>query len=68
MILCIKGMKKLKPNENNIQNIHEDWPMDNLTFRKYLLDKYKTEEAIEEVHHYETSAFKDGYVRTVIPD
>ena len=53
---------------NNIQNIHEDWPMDNLTFRKYLLDKYKTEEAIEEVHHYETSAFKDGYVRTVIPD
>ena len=53
---------------NNIQNIHEDWPMDDLTFRKYLLDKYGSEEALEDIHHYETTAFEDGYLRTIIPD
>tara|TARA_B100002019_G_C21246903_1_gene588866 strand:- start:22 stop:777 length:756 start_codon:yes stop_codon:yes gene_type:complete len=53
---------------NNIQNIHQDWPMDDRTFRNYLLDKYGSEEAIEQIHHYETSSFQDGYVRTVIPD
>jgi len=53
---------------NNIQNYQQDWPMDDLTFRKYLLDKYGEEENLYKVHHYETSAFEDGFTRTVIPD
>ena len=42
--------------------------MDDNTFRKYLLDKYGSEEALEDIHHYETTAFEDGYLRTIIPD
>lgn len=53
---------------NNIQNYQQDWPMDDLTFRKYLLDKYGEEENLYKIHHYETSAFEDGFTRTVIPD
>ena len=42
--------------------------MDDNTFRKYLLDKYGSEETLEDIHHYETTAFEDGYLRTIIPD
>lgn len=52
---------------NNIINVQDEWPMDNETFRKYMLNKYQTEEKWYEVHHYETEEFKDGWGRIVVP-
>ena len=49
---------------NNIMNIQSEWPLNQYDFDKYLLDKYGTYEKMNEVHHYETTEFKnaDGVV------
>ena len=39
---------------NNIVNVKTEWPMTQLEYDQYLLDKYGTYEKINEVHHYET--------------
>ena len=51
---------------NNITNINGQWPLDNVSFNKYLLDKYETEENIYATHHYETIEIKDNYNRVVL--
>ena len=52
---------------NNITNINQNWPLDNNSFYKYLLDKYGSEEELGKVHHYETVEFRDEYGRVVVP-
>lgn len=52
---------------NNIININQDWPLDNNSFYKYLIDKYGSEEELGKVHHYETLEFRDEYNRVVVP-
>lgn len=51
---------------NNITNYNDQWPLDNNSLYKYLLDKYGSEEAIYDVHHYETVEYKDEYGRILI--
>ena len=52
---------------NNITNINQDWPLDNNSFYKYLIDKYGSDEELGKVHHYETVEFRDEYGRVVVP-
>ena len=52
---------------NNITNINQDWPLDNNSFYKYLIDKYGSDEELTKTHHWETVEFKDEYGRVVIP-
>jgi hypothetical protein len=52
---------------NNITNVNEQWPLDNSSFYSYLLDKYGSEEALLEVHHYESREVRDEYNRIVVP-
>ena len=52
---------------NNITNINEQWPLDNESFYKYLLDKYGSDEEIQSIHHTETVEVKDEYDRLVVP-
>ena len=51
---------------NNITNYNEQWPLDNDSLYKYLLDKYGSEEALYDVHHYETVEYKDEFGRILI--
>ena len=51
---------------NNITNISQEWPLDNDSLYKYMLDKYKSEEEIYKIHHYETIEFKDDFGRVLI--
>lgn len=51
---------------NNITNLNEKWPLDNDSLYKYLLDKYGSEEALYDVHHYETIEYKDEFGRVLI--
>ena len=53
---------------NNITNVREQWPLESLVFDKYCLDKYGSNEALAEVHHYETIELRDTYNRLVIPE
>lgn len=52
---------------NNIINIYDEWPLDNVSFNNYLIEKYGSEESLQEVHHYETYELKDSFGRVVLP-
>ena len=52
---------------NNITNINQQWPLDNNSFYKYLIDKYGSDEELTKTHHWETVEFKDEYGRVVVP-
>lgn len=52
---------------NNITNLNEEWPLDNESFYNYLIDKYGSEEALQEIHHTETVEQRDIYNRLLIP-
>ena len=52
---------------NNIINVRDEWPLNTDSFRKFLLDKYGSDENMAKIHHYETQAFNDNYARIVIP-
>lgn len=42
-------------------------PMNQDSFNKYMLDKYGSEDAYTEIHHYETMSMTDSYGREVFP-
>ena len=52
---------------NNIIDVRNEWPMDDVSFQKYLIAKYKTQSNIASVHHYETTEQLDDFNRVVIP-
>lgn len=52
---------------NNILDVNNEWPLEVNSFYKYMIDKYGSEEAFTDVHHYETIAIYDSYNREVLP-
>ena len=44
---------------NNIINIQNEWPLSQVSFETYVLDKYGTLEKLDEIHHYESNEVKD---------
>jgi hypothetical protein len=52
---------------NNITDLTEQWPLDNDTLYKHLIDKYGSEEALEKINRYLTAETKDAYNRLLIP-
>ena len=52
---------------NNIINLNEEWPLDNNSFYNYLIEKYGTEEKLQEIHHTETVEQRDEFNRVVVP-
>ena len=51
---------------NNITDIRSEWPLSNRDLYTYMLDKYGSEAAMQEVHHYETLEVRDEKNRTVL--
>jgi len=52
---------------NNIINLQDQWPLNLDNFNKYMLDKYGSEDAYDDIHHYETISVKDSFGREVFP-
>ena len=52
---------------NNIINVYDEWPMTQLNFENYLLDKYDTYENINATHHYETTEVKNSKGVVIVP-
>ena len=44
---------------NNITNVQNEWPLSQKAFEDYIIDKYKTDEKLNEIHHYESNEVKD---------
>jgi len=53
---------------NNILNFETEWPKDQASYDKYLLNKYGTYEKLNEVHHYETNLITDKAGRQIVPE
>ena len=51
---------------NNIIDVKNEWPMTQYDLNTYLNEKY-TQEQLVDIHHYETTTFKDGKGRLVVP-
>ena len=51
---------------NNITNIRNQWPLSNNDLHSYMLDKYGSEAALLEPHHYETREIRDKFNRTIL--
>lgn len=52
---------------NNIINLQDQWPLNLDSFNKFMLDKYGSEDAFDNIHHYETISLKDSFGREVFP-
>jgi hypothetical protein len=52
---------------NNIINVQDQWPLNLDSFNKYMLEKYGSEEAYDDIHHYETISYLDSFGREVFP-
>jgi hypothetical protein len=52
---------------NNIINVQDQWPLNLDSFNKYMLEKYGSEGAYDDVHHYETISYTDSFGREVFP-
>ncbi len=52
---------------NNVVNVKTEWPMTQLEYDQYLLDKYGSYEKVNEVHHYETVEQRNGRNVIVVP-
>ena len=44
---------------NNINNIQTEWPLTENSYHNFLIDKYETEEKLQEPHHYECTGVKN---------
>ena len=51
---------------NNITNVRDQWPLSNNDLHDYMLDKYGSEAALLEPHHYETREIRDRFNRTIL--
>jgi len=51
---------------NNIINFENEWPLTEQAFYTYLLNKYKTEDAFNTAHHYETVEVKNSKAMIMI--
>ena len=51
---------------NNITSIRDEWPLSNNDLNTHMIDKYGSESALAEVHHYETREIRDQHNRTVL--
>ena len=52
---------------NNIINLQDQWPLNLNSFNKYMVDKYGSEDAYDDIHHYETISITDSFGREVFP-
>lgn len=52
---------------NNITNYYDQWPLTSSQFHNYLMSKYGNEDALQEIHHYETVELRDSFNRVVLP-
>ena len=52
---------------NNILNVYDEWPMTQINFENYLLEKYGTYENINGTHHFETTEVKNTSGVVILP-
>ena len=52
---------------NNIMNLQNEWPLEEQSFYRFLINKYGSEAGIESVHHYESQKVIDSKEKVIVP-
>jgi len=52
---------------NNMINLQTEWPLDQVSYNNYLLNKYGSYENMYGVHHYETIEVLDANKNVILP-
>lgn len=52
---------------NNIVNIQSEWPMSQVSFDKYLIEKYGSYANLNSTHHYETTLVTNSNGVVIVP-
>ena len=52
---------------NNITNLQDEWPLEEQSFYRFLINKYGSEAGIESVHHYESQKVIDSKEKVIVP-
>ena len=52
---------------NNIINVQQEWPLEHKAYYDYLIGKYGSDAALQNVHHYETQEIKNSVGKVVVP-
>ena len=52
---------------NNITNLQDEWPLEEQSFYRFLINKYGSEAGIETVHHYESQKVIDSNEKVIVP-
>ena len=52
---------------NNIINLQNEWPLEQVAFNDFMLQKYDDVPTMEKVHHYETQEVKDSRGKVMVP-
>ena len=53
---------------NNIVNVQQEWPLEHTSYYNYLINKYGSDAALQNVHHYETREIKNSVGKIIIPE
>ena len=52
---------------NNIQNIQTEWPLPQTSLDEFFLEKYRSYEELNSIHHYETIELKNSQGGVILP-
>ena len=52
---------------NNIINVQQEWPLEHNSYYDYLIGKYGSDAALQNIHHYETQEIKNSVGKVVVP-
>ena len=53
---------------NNIINVQQEWPLEHQSYYTYLIGKYGSDAALQNVHHYETREIKNSVGKIIVPE
>ena len=52
---------------NNIINVQQEWPLEHQSNYNYLIGKYGSDAALQNIHHYETREIKNSVGKVIVP-
>ena len=52
---------------NNIINVQQEWPLEHQSYYTYLIGKYGSDAALQNIHHYQTREIKNSTGKIVVP-
>ena len=52
---------------NNIINVQQEWPLEHQSYYSYLINKYGSDAALQNIHHYETREIKNSVGKVIVP-